>query len=110
MLGEKVRINKLQAKNEVKALRDTYDGENRRDRLDIPNLQNRFLLLERMLLSFSELPRLENVCQGVINIATMEYTHKKDGADIRSHVFNLNLGVVAAIADNFIDICVKKLE
>ena len=62
MLGDKVRINKLQARNEVKALRDTYDGENIRERLDIPNIQNRFQLLERMLLSFSELPRLENVC------------------------------------------------
>ena len=61
-----------------------------------------------MLLSFSELPRLENVCQGVINISTMEYTHKKDGMEVRGSIFNLNLETVAAIADNFIEVCVRK--
>jgi hypothetical protein len=37
MLGEKVRINRIQAKAEAKALMETFDCENRADRLAIPN-------------------------------------------------------------------------
>jgi hypothetical protein len=37
MLGEKVRINRIQAKAEAKALMETFDRENRADRLAIPN-------------------------------------------------------------------------
>jgi hypothetical protein len=33
-------------------------------------------MLEEMLFSFSELPRLSSVCQGVINFAKMDYTKR----------------------------------
>jgi hypothetical protein len=62
MLGEKVRINRIQAKAEAKALMETFDRENRADRLAIPNQHERFTMLEEILYSFSELPRLTSVC------------------------------------------------
>jgi hypothetical protein len=37
MLGEKVRINRTQAKAETKALLETFERENRTDRLVIPS-------------------------------------------------------------------------
>jgi hypothetical protein len=62
MLGEKVRINNVQAKSEQKALREMFDRENRKDLVRINDIFGRFELLEKMLLSFSELNRLESVC------------------------------------------------
>jgi hypothetical protein len=62
MLGEKVRINRTQAKAETKALLETFERENRTDRFMIPNKHERFTMLEEILYSFSELPRLSSVC------------------------------------------------
>ena len=62
MLGENVRINRTQAKAETKALLETFERENRTDTFIIPNKHERFTILEEILYSFSELPRLSSVC------------------------------------------------
>jgi hypothetical protein len=98
MLGEKVKINRTQAKAETKALLDTFECEYRTDRLVIPNKHERFTMLEEILYSFTELPRLSSVCQGVINFGTMEYTKRDGDTHVLKPIFNLDIKEIMTTA------------
>ena len=55
-------------------------------------------MLEEMLYSFSELPRLSSVCQGVINFATMQYTKRVGDTQVQEPIFNLDIKEVLTTA------------
>jgi hypothetical protein len=76
-----------------------FEQENRNEKIHINNKKKRFVMLEEMLYSFSELPRLSSVCQGVINFAKMDYMKRTGDTHVLEPIFNLDIKGVLATAE-----------